>query len=101
MSAILKLDVYSLVLLGRHGSASLCRDGQKTNGGCNASISIQMPIVYLVVNSTHPKTVRSALWRCPNTTVALRLLVNVVRVMNLEVVKIEFRHLSFLLLQPA
>ena len=28
----------------------------------------------------HPKTVRSALWCCPNTTVALRLLVNVVRV---------------------
>ena len=54
------------------------------NGGYNASISVQMPIVHLVVNYVHPKTVRSALWRCPNTTVAPRLLVNVVRVTNLE-----------------
>ena len=71
---------------------------RKQNGGYNASISVQTPIVHLVVNSTHPKTVRSALWRCPNTTVALRVLVNVVKVTNLEVVKIEFRHLPFLLL---
>ena len=79
---------------------------RKQNGGYNASISVQTLIFHLVVNSTRLKTVRSALWRCPNTTVALRLLVNVVKVMNLEVVKIEFRHLPvllsfFLLLQPA
>ena len=77
---------------------------RKQNGGYNASISVQTPIVHFVVNSTHPKTVRSALWRCPNITVALGSLVNVVRVTNLEVVKIEFRHLPFLLsffLQPA
>ena len=54
-----------------------------------------MRSIHLVANSTHPKTVRSALWRCPNTTVALRLLVNVVRVTNLEVVKIEFLVSSF------
>ena len=71
---------------------------RKQNGGYNASISVQTPIVHLVVNSTHPNTVRSALWRCPNTTVALILLVNVVSVTNLEVVKIEFRHLPFHLL---
>ena len=57
------------------------------------------------VNSTRLKTVRSALWRCPNSTVTLRLLENVVKVTNLEVVKIEFRHLpillSFFFLQPA
>ena len=71
---------------------------RKQNGGYNASISVQTLIFHLVVNSTHLKTVRSALWRCPNTTVALRLLVNVVKVTNLEVVKIEFRHLpSFFL----
>ena len=54
-------------------------------------------LVHLVVNSTRLKTVRSALWRCPNSTVALRLLENVVKVTNLEVVKIEFRHLPVLL----
>ena len=53
---------------------------RKQNGGYNASISFQMPLVHLVANCTHPKTVRSTLLRCPNTTVALRLLVNVVRV---------------------
>ena len=81
---------------------------RKQNGGYNASISVQTPLVHLVANCTHPKTVtqfvdpktvcRSALLRCPNTTVALRLSVNVVRATNLEAVKIEFRHLPFLLL---
>ena len=71
---------------------------RKQNGGYNASISVQMLIFHLVVNSTRLKTVRSALWRCPNSTVALRLLENVVKVTNQEVVKIEFRHLPFLLL---
>ena len=54
---------------------------RKQNGGYNASISVQTPIFHLVVNSTHLKTVRSALWHCPNSTVALRLLENVVKVM--------------------
>ena len=57
---------------------------RKQNGGYNASISFQTPLFHLVANCTHPKTVRSALLRCPNTTVALRLLVNVVRATNLE-----------------
>ena len=70
---------------------------RKQNGGYNASISVQTLICHLVVNSTRLKTVRSALWRCPNSTVALRLLENVVKVTNLEVVKIEFRHLPVLL----
>ena len=70
----------------------------KQNGGYNASISVQTLIFHLVVNSTRLKTVRSALWHCPNSTVALRLLENVVKVTNLEVVKIEFRHLPFHLL---
>ena len=30
-------------------------------GGYNASISVQTPLVHLVANCTHPKTVRSAL----------------------------------------
>ena len=50
------------------------------------------------MNSTRLKTVRSALWRCPNSTVALRLLENVGKVTNLEVVKIEFRHPPIILL---
>ena len=71
---------------------------RKQNGGYNASISVQTLIFHLVMNSTRLKTVRSALWHCPNSTVALRLLENVVKVTNLEVVKIEFRHLPILLL---
>ena len=71
---------------------------RKQNGGYNASISVQTLIFHLVVNSTRLKTVRSALWHCPNSTVALRLLENVVKVTNLEVVKIEFRHLPIILL---
>ena len=70
-------------------------DGQKTKWRLQY---VQTPLVHLVANCAHPKTVRSALLRCPNTTVALRLLVNVVRVTNLEAVKIEFRHLPFLIL---
>ena len=81
---------------------------RKQNGGYNASISVQTLIFHLVVNSTRLKTVRSARWCCPNYTMAPRLVENVVKVTNLEVVKIEFRHLPFLLsffllllLQPA
>ena len=81
---------------------------RKQNGGYNASISVQTPIFHLVVNSTRLKTVRSPRWCCPNSTMAPRLLENVVKVTNLEVVKIVFRHLPFLillllllLLQPA
>ena len=71
---------------------------RKQNGGYNASISVQTPIFHLVVNSTRLKTVRSARWCCPNSTMAPRLLENVVKVTNLEVVKIDFRHLpSFFL----
>ena len=32
---------------------------RKQNGGYNACISVQTPIVHLVVNSMHPKIVRS------------------------------------------
>ena len=70
---------------------------RKQNGGYNASISVQTLIFHLVVNSTRLKTVRSARWCCPNYTMAPRLVENVVKVTNLEVVKIEFRHLPFLL----
>ena len=69
----------------------------------HASISVQTRIIHLVVNSTHLKTVRSPRWCCLNSTMAPRLLENVVKVTKLEVVKIVFRHLPFLilLLQPA
>ena len=71
---------------------------RKQNGGYNASISVQTPIFHLVVNSTRLKTVRSPRWCCPNSTMAPRLLENVVKVTNMEVVKIEFCHLPFLIL---
>ena len=70
---------------------------RKQNGCYNASTGVQMPIFHLVVNSTRLKTVRSPRWCCPNSTTASRLLENVVKVTNLEVVKIEFRHLPILL----
>ena len=67
----------------------------KQNGGYNASISVQTLIFHLVVNSTRLKTVRSGRWCCPNYTMAPRLVENVVKVTNLEVVKIEFSSSSF------
>ena len=70
---------------------------RKQNGGYNASIDVLTPIFHLVVNSTRLKTVRSPRWCCSNSTTASRLLKNVVKVTNLEVVKIEFRHLPILL----
>ena len=91
--------------LTKRGSSRACYYATKQNGGYNVSISVQTLIFHLVVNSTRLKTVRSALWRCPNSTVALRLLENVVKVTNLEVVKIVFRHLpiilSFFFSQPS
>ena len=94
------------MLLSAMGSWSLggtvvppyCMDDQKTKW------RLQCKYFHLVVNSMRLKTVRSAIWRCPNSTVALRLLENVVKVTNQEVVKIEFCHLPILLLfllQPA
>ena len=70
---------------------------RKQNGGYNASISVQTLIFHLVVNSTRLKTVRSPRWCCPNSTTPSRLLENVAKVTNLEVVKIEFRPLPILL----
>ena len=86
----------SIIVLGSTVVSPYVGMARKQNGGYNASISVQTLIFHLVVNSTRLKTVRSALWRCPNSTVALRLLENVVKVTNLEVVKIEFRHLFLL-----
>ena len=87
-----------LVLLGSTVVSPYVGMARKQNGGYNASISVQTPIFHLVVNSTRLKTVRSARWCCPNSTMAPRLLENVVKVTNLEVVKIDFRHLPFFLL---
>ena len=101
---------YSIInnaLLGSTVVSPYVGMARKQNGGYNASISVQTPIFHLVVNSTRLKTVRSPRWCCPNSTMAPRLLENVVKVTNLEVVKIVFRHLPFLilllllLLQPA
>ena len=86
----------TVLLLGSTVVSPYVGMARKQNGGYNASISVQTPIFHLVVNSTRLKTVRSARWCCPNSTMAPRLLENVVKVTNLEVVKIEFRHLPFL-----
>ena len=97
-------SVVTIKVLGSTVVSPYVGMARRQNGGYNASISVQTLIFHLVVNSTRLKTVRSALWHCPNSTVALRLLENVVKVTNLEVVKIEFRHLPILpsfFLQPA
>ena len=86
----------SITLLGSTVVSPYVGMPRKQNGGYNASISVQTLIFHLVVNSTRLKTVRSARWCCPNYTMAPRLVENVVKVTNLEVVKIEFRHLPFL-----
>ena len=65
-------------------------NARKQNGGYNASISVQTLIFHLVVNCTRLKTVRSSRWCCPNYTMAPRLVENVVKVTNLEVVKSSF-----------
>ena len=87
-----------MVLIWDHGSDPYVGMSRKQNGGYNACISVQTAIFHLLANSTRLKVIRSALWCCPNSTVVLRLLENVVKVANLEAVKIEFRHLPFLLL---
>ena len=85
-----------LELLGSTVVSPYVGMARKQNGGYNASISVQtLMIFHLVVNSTRLKTVRSGRWCCPNYTMAPRLVENVVKVTNLEVVKIEFRHLPF------
>ena len=86
----MNMIILSISLLGSTVVSLYVGMARKQNGGYNASISVQTLIFHLVVDSTRLKTVRSALWRCPNSTVALRLLENVVKVTNLEVVKIEF-----------
>ena len=98
LSTVVCLAACRIGLLGSTVVSPYVGMARKQNGGYNASISVQTLIFHLVVNSTRLKTVRSALWHCPNSTVALRLLENVVKVTNLEVVKIEFRHLPFHLL---
>ena len=69
---------------------------RKQNGGYNGSISVEMPIIHQVVNSTCLKTLRSVVWRCPKLYITLRVLKKVAKVTNLEAVKIQFRHLLFL-----
>ena len=87
----------NIIVLGSTVVSPYVGMARKQNGGYNASISVQTLIFHLVVNSTRLKTVRSGRWCCPNYTMAPRLVENVVKVTNLEVVKIEFRHLPFLL----
>ena len=77
---------------------------RKQNGGYNASISVQTLIFHLVMNSTRLKTVSSLALPQLNSGTKIarkRLLENVVKVTNLEVVKIEFRHLPILLLSSS
>ena len=53
------------VILGSTVVSPYVGMARKQNGGYNASISVQTLIFHLVVNSTRLKTVRSALWHCP------------------------------------
>ena len=54
-------DSAALIVLGSTVVSPYVGMARKQNGGYNASISVQTPLVHLVANCTHPKTVRSAL----------------------------------------
>ena len=84
-------------IIREHGSAPYVGMARKQNGGYNACISVRTSIFRPLVNCTRLQTLRSALWRCPSSTMVLRLSENVAKVPNLKWAKIEFRHLPFLL----
>ena len=66
--------------------------------GMNEKTKWRLHTMRLVMNFIRRKTLRSALWHCPILhAVARRVLEIVTKVTNLETVKIEFRHLRFLL----
>ena len=52
---------HTLIVLLSLAYPYVARMARKQNGGYDASISVQTPLVHLVANCTHPKTVRSAL----------------------------------------
>ena len=54
-------DSAALIVLGSTVVSPYVGMARKQNGGYNASTSVQTPLVHLVANCTHPKTVRSAL----------------------------------------
>ena len=63
------MNNYVAEILGGHGpprpphrtATAYVGMARKQNGGYNASISVQTPLVHLVANCTHQKTVKSAL----------------------------------------
>ena len=60
-SGKLKTQITHYLLLGSTVVSPYVGMARKQNGGFNASISVQTPLVHLVANCTHQKTVRSAL----------------------------------------
>ena len=68
----------------------------KTRWRLHTCISVQTLIFRQVVNFIRSRTLRSFYLALPHLTVARRVLY-VTKVTNLETVKIEFRHLRFLL----
>ena len=58
--------MHDFSLLGRHGSASLCRVERENKMAAtyNAGISVKTLIFRLVMNFIRQKTPKSALWRC-------------------------------------
>ena len=54
------------ILLGRQGSVCICIGmNRKQDGSYIQRICVHMLIFRLVMNFICPKTLRSALWRCP------------------------------------
>ena len=55
--------------LGRHGSVSLCRVERENKMAATYNVLafklVQTLIFRLVINFMRPKTLRSAIWRCP------------------------------------
>ena len=57
-------------VLGRHGSVSLCRDGQENKMAAAMHVYVQTLIFRQLVLYVAIKRLISALWRCPNSTAA-------------------------------
>ena len=84
-------------LLGRHGSASLCGDGQENIMAATYNVLAFKRWYFTWWSILYVQKHLDLLSGVAPSTVARRLLEIVTKVTNLETVKIEFRHLRFLL----
>ena len=85
-------------VLGRHGSVSLCRDGQENKMAAAMHVYVQTLIFRQLVNCTwlYIEAYICSL-ALPQLYSSTAMLERIAKVTNLKAVKIEFRHLRFLL----